>query len=347
VADGDTGPPLALTMGEPSGIGPDITLQAWLARNDTAIPPFAVLGDPALFHARARALSLDVPIREVAGLADAPAQFARALPVYSITSLQACEAGRPSSENAGSVIAAIEGAVAAVHRGAASAVVTNPIAKSVLYDAGFRFPGHTEFLASLCPPGPSGGAQPQPVMMIVSGGLRVVPATIHIPLHRVPGALSQALIERTARIVIRALMNDFAVAEPRLAITGLNPHAGEGGALGSEEIDVIAPAIARLRGAGLEVTGPHPADTLFHRAARAGYDAVLAMYHDQALIPLKTLAFETGVNVTLGLDIVRTSPDHGTAFDLAGKGGASPDSLIAALKLGSEIAARRSSATRP
>jgi 4-hydroxythreonine-4-phosphate dehydrogenase len=245
-------------------------------------------------------------------------------------------AGRPDPAFASATIESIERAVGYVRSGEASAIVTNPIAKHVLYEAGFRFPGHTEFLGALAA---QWGERAQPVMMLWSRELSVVPVTIHIPLADAPGALTRELIASTARIVAADLHDRFGIARPRLAIAGLNPHAGEGGAMGREEIETIGPAIAELRAEGLDVSGPHPADTMFHAAARARYDVALTMYHDQGLIPIKTLAFDTGVNVTLGLPFIRTSPDHGTAFDIAGKGLANPTSLIEAARLAARLAA--------
>jgi 4-hydroxythreonine-4-phosphate dehydrogenase len=329
--------PLALTLGDPAGIGPDITLLAWLARDAEAVPPFVLLGDAETLAARADRLKLEVPIKAVADTDQAAARFAAALPVLPVPLAQAVVPGRPDAANAGAVQRSIEQAVSLVQAGAARAVVTNPVSKSVLYRAGFGFPGHTEYLASLAR---ASGPPPLPVMMLVADELKVVPVTIHIPLKEVAGTLSQDLIVATLLTTARDMRRYFGLAEPRLAVTGLNPHAGEDGTMGREEIEIIAPAIETARGHGLELTGPHPADTLFHAAARDRYDAVIAMYHDQALIPFKTLAFEHGVNVTLGLPSLRTSPDHGTAFALAGTGKANPRSLIAALRLAGVMAAR-------
>jgi 4-hydroxythreonine-4-phosphate dehydrogenase len=252
--------------------------------------------------------------------------------------------GQPSAASAKATIAAIDQATAAVMAGGARALVTNPIAKHVLYAAGFRHPGHTEYLAHLALVAHPGDTI-VPVMLLASRsvdpGLRVVPATIHIPLADVTSALTAASLATTIRITHAALKSDFGIANPRIAVAGLNPHAGEGGTIGQEEATLIAPVIAALKGEGLNVTGPHSADTLFHAAARTGYDAVVAMYHDQALIPIKTLAFDTGVNITLGLPFVRTSPDHGTAFDIAGTGKASPESFIQALLFADEMATLR------
>jgi 4-hydroxythreonine-4-phosphate dehydrogenase len=328
-------PPLALTLGDPAGIGPDITLLAWQARAAEAIPPFVWLGDPDTLAARADQLNLAVRIETVGDAPEAAGRFAEALPVLPLTVACPVVPGRPDEANAGAVQQSIERAVGLVLAGAARAVVTNPVSKAVLYRACFSFPGHTEFLASLAA---SPGAAPLPVMMLVAEDLKVVPVTIHMPLQDVAGALSRELIVSTLLTTAREMRRYFGLARPRLAVTGLNPHAGEDGALGREEIEIIAPAIEEARAKGLTVTGPHPADTLFHAEARKGYDAAIAMYHDQALIPFKTLAFEHGVNVTLGLPFLRTSPDHGTAFAVAGTGHASPRSLIEALRLADTMA---------
>jgi len=277
---------------------------------------------------RASALGLTVRIEPIADIAAAPSVFADALPVLPLEVASPVTAGRPDSANAAIVQRSIERSVALVRSGAASAVVTNPISKATLASAGFGFPGHTEFLAAL-----AGREASDAVMMLVGEGLKVVPVTIHVPLKDVPPLLTEDLILATIEITARDLGRYFGLERPRLAVSGLNPHAGEDGGLGREEIDIIAPAIAAARAKGLNVTGPHPADTLFHGGARATYDAAICMYHDQALVPFKTLAFEEGVNVTLGLPFIRTSPDHGTAFGIAGTGQASPRSLIEALRL--------------
>jgi 4-hydroxythreonine-4-phosphate dehydrogenase len=327
-------PPLALTMGDPAGIGPELTLRAWLRRGDVKVP-FFVVADPEALRELARRLALNAPII-VTDPAGAIETFASALPVVPLSVSAAPTPGEPDSAFARATIESIDRAVGYVHSGEASAIVTNPIAKHVLYEAGFGFPGHTEYLGELAS---RWGARAQPVMMLWSTALCVVPVTIHIPLADAPKALTQDLIVSTARIVAADLKDRFGIARPRLAVAGLNPHAGENGAMGREEIETIAPAIAQLRAEGLDVTGPHPADTMFHAAARARYDVALTMYHDQGLIPIKTLAFDTGVNVTLGLPFVRTSPDHGTAFDIAGKGLANPVSLIEAIRLAARLAA--------
>jgi 4-hydroxythreonine-4-phosphate dehydrogenase len=327
--------PLALTQGEPAGIGPEITLTAWLRRNEAGLPPFIVVGDPAFLAATARLLGLSVPVESVSP-DEAPHVFRSALPVLPVSTPVSAAPGQPDAASAGATIEAIETAVTLARRRRVAGIVTNPIAKHVLYAAGFRHPGHTEFLAALSADGDA--APPHPVMMLWSQELAVVPVTIHIPLRAVPQALTTDLIVTTGRIVAKDLRDRFGLSHPRLAVAGLNPHAGENATLGTEDRDVIAPAVARLQAEGLAVTGPLPADTMFHREARQTYDAALAMYHDQALVPIKTIAFDDAVNVTLGLPFVRTSPDHGTAFDIAGRGIARPDSLIAALRLASRLA---------
>jgi 4-hydroxythreonine-4-phosphate dehydrogenase len=322
--------PLALTLGDPAGIGPDITLLAWQARQREAVPPFVLLGDADVVSARAGALGLEVPVATLEDASEAPAVFRDALPLLPVRVGDQVVAGHPSQAAMLAVHESIERAVALTQQGVTRAVVTNPIAKAVLYGAGFEFPGHTEYLAALAS---TAAELLHPVMMLVGPQLKVVPVTIHVPLKEVPRLLTSELILRTIEITAEGLTRYFGIERPRLAVSGLNPHAGEDGGLGREEIEIIAPAIAAAQAKGLGVTGPHPADTLFHEAARARYDAAICMYHDQALVPLKTLAFEDGVNVTLGLPFVRTSPDHGTAFSLAGTGKANPRSLIEALRL--------------
>ena len=306
------------------------------------MPPFFLLADPALIAARARASGHDLTIAECTP-EEAGAVFATALPVVPLSVRFSDTPGIPDKRNARGIIEAIDRAVELTRNGHSPAVVTNPIAKKPLYDAGFAYPGHTEYLGHLAER--AGGAAVQPVMMIAGPGLRTVPVTIHVPLADVPRLLSSEAIVQTAQIVHAAMQRDFGVAAPRLAISGLNPHAGEDGALGGEDQSIIVPAIERLAAAGIAVRGPLPADTMFHAEARARYDAAICMYHDQALIPAKMLGFDKAVNVTLGLPFIRTSPDHGTAFDIAGKGVARPDSLIAALKLAAEMAAKRATAT--
>jgi 4-hydroxythreonine-4-phosphate dehydrogenase len=331
--------PLALTLGEPAGIGPDITLLAWLRRDELKLPPFYLLGDAGFLERRIKMLGLKVPLAAIAP-DEAPTAFAHALPVVATGKLVTAEPGRPDASSAAAAIASIRQAVADVTDGRASAVVTNPIAKSVLYDAGFRHPGHTEFLAELAA---SDGKTPQPVMMLWSPVLAVVPVTIHLSLREAIAQLSTELIISTARIAADGLKRSFGLARPRLALSGLNPHAGEGGSLGTEDQAIVAPAIDTLRSEGIDARGPLPADTMFHEAARKTYDCAICMYHDQALIPIKTLAFDDGVNVTLGLPFIRTSPDHGTAFDIAGTGRANPASLVAALHLAARMAAATTS----
>jgi 4-hydroxythreonine-4-phosphate dehydrogenase len=326
---------LALTIGEPAGIGPDITIAAWQRRAESRIPPFYLLGDAELIRRRAQILNVDIAIAEVQPK-DAVSTFAQALPVVDVGATTTANPGRPDATSAPLAIMAIRRAVADVTAGLAAAVVTNPIAKSVLYEAGFNHPGHTEFLAELAA---HDDQIPKPVMLLWSPTLAVVPVTIHVPLREAIAELTSDLIVSTSRVLVADLIKRFGIARPRLAIAGLNPHAGEGGTLGYEDQAIVAPAVATLRADGIDARGPLPADTMFHVAARQNYDCAVCMYHDQALIPIKTLAFDDGVNVTLGLPFIRTSPDHGTAFDIAGTGRANPSSLIAALLLAERMAA--------
>jgi 4-hydroxythreonine-4-phosphate dehydrogenase len=319
-------PPLALTMGEPAGIGPEITLAAWRAVR-AAGPAFFLVGDPATLG--------DAPVARIAAPEEAAAAFGTALPVLPMALGAPAVPGRLDPANAAAVIASIEAAVRLALAGRAGGVVTNPIQKSVLTAAGFPHPGHTEFLGELA------GLGTPPVMMLACPGLRVVPVTIHMALRDAVARLTTGAIVEGGMIVAEALRRDFGIAQPRLVVSGLNPHAGEDGTMGREDIEVVAPAVAALRAAGVAARGPLPADTLFTPRARAAYDCALCMYHDQALIPVKTLDMDGGVNVTLGLSIVRTSPDHGTALDIAGKGLADPGSLIAALRMAGEMAAMR------
>jgi 4-hydroxythreonine-4-phosphate dehydrogenase len=332
--------PLALTVGEPAGIGPDITFAAWRRRAELGLPPFYLLVDPAFIARRAERIAPDLTIAVVEPAA-AWTAFKTALPVVDIGVPISAEPGHPDESSAPAALAAIRRAVADVRAGSATAMVTNPVAKNVLYRSGFPEPGHTEYLGKLVEE--STGVATRPVMMLWSPELAVVPVTIHLPLKDVISHLSADLVVETGRIVARDLRERFGVARPRLAIAGLNPHAGEDGALGDEDLSVVRPAVERLKAEGIEARGPLPADSLFHPAARASYDAALAMYHDQALIPIKTLAFDHAVNVTLGLPFVRTSPDHGTAFDIAGTGRADPTSLIAALQLAARLSSRAQS----
>ena len=336
--------PLALTLGEPAGIGPDLTLAVWRRRAELDIAPFYIAADPDFLRRRAQKLGLDVPIVTVTP-AGAAASFRTALPVVPLDVAVSAEPGHPDRSSAPAAVASIRRAVADVMSGAASAVVTNPVAKNVLYNWGFAEPGHTEFLAKLVQE--TTGKALRPVMMLWSPELAVVPVTIHLPLKDIFAQLSAELIVETGRIVAHDLAQRFGLKHPRLVIAGLNPHAGEAGNLGEEDGTIVAPAVARLVAEGIDAKGPLPADTLFHEGARATYDAALCMYHDQALIPIKTLAFDHAVNVTLGLPFVRTSPDHGTAFDIAGTGNADPASLIAALRLAKRLAAATSAERLP
>ncbi len=321
-------------MGDPAGIGGELTLKAWLARRASG-PCFAVLDDPGRLERLAQALGLPVKVRTIAALAEAAAVFANALPVLPVALAAAPVPGSPDPANAKAVVASIEQATKLALAGEAGAVVTNPINKAALYQAGFAYPGHTEFLADLT------GAHGQQIMMLASPMLRVVPVTVHASLRDSLAMLTTGMIVAASRTTAAALQGDFGIAAPRLAIAGLNPHAGEQGALGTEEATLVQPAIDILRADGIDVSGPWPPDTMFTATARQRYDVAICMYHDQALIPLKTLDMDHGVNVTLGLPIVRTSPDHGTAYDIAGRGIADPTSLMAALDLAGLLAARR------
>ena len=325
-------PPLVLSLGEPAGIGPEVTAKAWSAIRGDA--PFFVLGDAGLLAAQG------VPVVEILDPAEAVSACATALPVLHRPTAAPVTPGSPDVRNAGVVADWIEQAVNLCLAEEASGLVTAPIAKAPLYAAGFRFPGHTEFIAELTADAPFKGTR-GPVMMLTARNLRACLVTIHLPLDQVPEMVTAERVKRTARVVHESLRNDFGIARPRLALAALNPHAGESGTLGLQEVEVLKPAAELLRGEGIDITDPLPADTMFHDEARATYDAALCLYHDQALIPVKTLDFWGGVNATLGLPIVRTSPDHGTGFDIAGKGVARPDSLIAAIRLAAEMAAAR------
>jgi 4-hydroxythreonine-4-phosphate dehydrogenase len=329
--------PLALTLGEPAGIGPDLTIQLWQHRARFGLPSFYLIADPDFIRQRARLLGVEVALSVVAAPEQANETFPRALPVVPIGVSVTAAPGTPDASSAPAAIASIRRAVADVLAGNAAAIVTNPVAKNVLYRSGFAEPGHTEFLAKLVHD--ATGKSLRPVMMLWSPELAVVPVTIHLPFKDVATQLTSDLIIETGRIVARDLTTRFGIRRPRIAIAGLNPHAGEEGALGEEDGAVVTPAVKRLRAEGIDAIGPLPADSLFHERARASYDVALCMYHDQALIPIKTLAFDHAVNVTLGLPFVRTSPDHGTAFDIAGTGNADPSSLIAALALAARLSA--------
>ena len=327
--------PLALTLGEPAGIGPDLALAVWSRRAELDIPQFYLVADPDFVRRRASGLGLAVPVAAVAP-ASAAAAFPSALPVVALDVEISAKPGHPDQSSAPAAIASIRRAVADVIAGQAAAIVTNPVAKNVLYRSGFAEPGHTEFLATLVQEATQKTLRP--VMMLWSPELAVVPVTIHLPLREVFRHLSTELVVETGRIVARDLATRFRIPRPRLAVAGLNPHAGENGSLGEEDRAIVAPAVTRLIADGIDARGPLPANSLFSNQARQTYDAALCMYHDQALIPIKTLAFDHAVNVTLGLPFVRTSPDHGTAFDIAGTGAADPTSLIAALRLAARLA---------
>ncbi|MEO5972167.1 MAG: 4-hydroxythreonine-4-phosphate dehydrogenase PdxA [Sphingomicrobium sp.] len=323
--------PLAVSLGDPAGIGPEVVAKCWDNRAAFGLPPFVAIGDP-----RSVAAVWDGPIEAIDDQRDIDAAFDVGLPLIQIAAAEADLPGHPSIAGAHCSLDSLEIAVGLARSGSASAVITGPVSKEQLYTIGFSHPGQTEFVAERC------GISPGNVAMMLAGpSLRTVPVTTHVAFANVPGELTAALIESRGRTVLRGLQRNFGIAEPRLAVASLNPHAGEGGQLGREEIELIEPAIAVLRGEGWRVTGPHPADTMFHGSARARYDAALCMYHDQALIPLKALHFEDGVNVTLGLPIVRTSPDHGTAFDIAGGDRADPRPMAAAIRMAAECALNR------
>ncbi len=326
--------PIAISLGDPAGIGPEIAAKAWEAREVRQLPAFVALG-----NARAIERIWSGPLARVGSLEEAARVFATHLPVLQIGDAVDVEPGRPDIDGARSALDALEVAVGLTRSGAASALVTGPVSKAQLYGVGFTHPGQTEFVAERC-----GIARDNAVMMLAGPSLRVVPITTHIPLSRVPEALNADLIVAKALVTARGLRRDFGIEHPRLAFAGLNPHAGEQGALGREEIEVIEPAIAFLRSEGIDASGPFAADTMFHPRARAQFDAALCPYHDQALVPLKTLHFDDGVNMTLGLPIVRTSPDHGTAFAIAGTDQAHPGATIAAIAMAGEAARRRTGA---
>jgi 4-hydroxythreonine-4-phosphate dehydrogenase len=328
--------PLALTLGEPAGIGPDLAIQLWRRRVELRLPAFYLIADPEFIKRRAHLLGVDVTLSVVTP-AQAGETFRRALPITPLDTATTAKPGKPDASSAPAAIASIRRAVTDVMAGRAAAIVTNPVAKNVLYRSGFAEPGHTEFLAKLVQE--ATGKAMRPVMMLWSPELAVVPVTIHLPFKDVVTQLTSELVVETGRIVSHDLTARFGITRPRIAVAGLNPHAGEEGTLGEEDGAIVAPAVKRLQAEGIDAVGPLPADTLFHERARATYDVALCMYHDQALIPIKTLAFDHAVNVTLGLPFVRTSPDHGTAFDIAGKGTADPSSLVAALTLAARLSA--------
>jgi 4-hydroxythreonine-4-phosphate dehydrogenase len=327
--------PLAVSIGDPAGVGPEIILRAWLARDTEQLPPFVVIYGDGVLQAAAEAMGLHCPVASVTEPEAAEAIFERALPVMGRPS-DLYRPGRPDGATAGLAYESLESAILLAQRGAASGVVTAPVSKAGIAAVTTSFTGQTELLADRC-----GLPHEQAVMMLAGPNLRAVPLTVHVALAEVPALLTRELIVGKGRITAAALQRDFGITRPRLVVTGLNPHAGEGGQFGREEIEIIAPAIEQLRAEGIDISGPHSADALFTPRARATYDAALCMYHDQALIPVKALDFDQGVNVTLGLPIVRTSPDHGTAFDIAGKGVADPGAMIAAIRMAGECAARR------
>jgi 4-hydroxythreonine-4-phosphate dehydrogenase len=323
--------PLAISLGDPAGIGPEVIAKCWDSRRQLGLPPFVAIGD-----GHSVAAIWDGPIEVVDDPSQADAAFDFALPLIQVPAAGTDVPGHPSMSGAHCSLDALELAVGLARSGSASAVITGPVAKEQLYAIGFQHPGQTEFVAERC-----GVAPGNVVMMLAGPTLRTVPVTTHLALHEVPRMLTSALIESRGRAALRGLQRNFGIAEPRLAVSALNPHSGEGGQLGREEIEIIAPAIAALAAEGWRVSGPHPADTMFHARARANYDAALCMYHDQALIPIKALHFEDAVNVTLGLPIVRTAPDHGTAFDIAGQDKADPRPMAAAIRMAAESAQLR------
>ena len=323
--------PLAVSLGDPAGIGPEVIAKCWDSRGEFRLPPFVAIGDP-----RSVAAVWDGPIEVIDDPLQADAAFDVGLPLIQLNAPHPDMPGHPSVAGAHCSLDSLEIAVGLARSGSASAVITGPVAKEQLYAIGFQHPGQTEFVAERC-----GVSAANVVMMLAGPTLRTVPVTTHIPLSEVPRQLTSALIESRGRAALRGLQRNFGIPEPRLAISGLNPHSGEGGQLGDEEIEIIAPAIAALAAEGWRVSGPHPADTMFHESARANYDAALCMYHDQALIPIKALHFEDAVNVTLGLPIVRTAPDHGTAFDIAGRDRADPRPMAAAIRMAAASAMYR------
>ncbi|MFD1611876.1 4-hydroxythreonine-4-phosphate dehydrogenase PdxA [Sphingomonas tabacisoli] len=337
IADPWTDAPLAVALGDPAGIGPEVTVKAWLARDKEGLPPFFAVGDE-----RSIGAVWAGPVQRITAPGEALQVFDRALPLLSVEDGAEIVPGEPNLEGARCALDSLEVATGMTRSGAASALVTGPVAKSQLYAIGFTHPGQTEFVAERC------GIAPENVVMMLAGpDLRVVPVTTHMPLRAVLDSLSIEVIVAKARTTARGLQRSFGIANPRIAFAGVNPHAGENGALGTEEMDLIAPAIAELREEGIDAFGPLAADTMFHARARAGYDAAICLYHDQALIPLKTLYFDEGVNMTLGIPIVRTAPDHGTAFAIAGRGEANPGATIAAIQLAAQAVVQRKAESCP
>ncbi len=332
-------PPLAISLGDPAGIGPELIALAWSTREELSLPPFVVMGGANVLRAAAKSRGLDLPVEAVEAPQDANTVFASALPVLAEVGDGQFRPGQPSAEGARLSLRSLEMAASLALSGAASGMVTAPVSKSELAAVGFTFPGQTEFVAHA-----SGIEEEDAVMMLAGPSLRAVPLTVHCALSQVSGLLSQDLILRRCRVIHKAMQRDFALPAPHLALAGLNPHAGEKGRMGGEEETIIAPAIAQLQAEGIAATGPHPADTMFAPHKRGTYDVAVAMYHDQALVPLKTLDFDKGVNMTLGLPIIRTSPDHGTAFDIAGGGIAKADSLVEAIRMAALAANNRAMA---
>ncbi|MEO6716770.1 MAG: 4-hydroxythreonine-4-phosphate dehydrogenase PdxA [Novosphingobium sp.] len=327
--------PLAISLGDPAGVGPELIAEAWARREQERLQPFFVVGGRGVLEQVAREMGKPVPIIAIDKVEDTALAFQDGLPVVGSAG-PAWRPGQPDSEGASLAYDSLKWTTSLVRSGLAGGLVTGPIAKSLLAAIGFGYPGQTEFVAEAC-----GVAAQDAVMMLAGPSLRTVPLTVHVALAEVPALITTQLIERRARIVATALKRDFGLAAPRIAIAALNPHAGEDGRMGDEDTAIIAPAVAALRAAGIDATGPHSADALFSPHRRASYDVAICMYHDQALIPVKALDFDQGVNVTLGLPIVRTSPDHGTAFDIAGTGKASAGAMIAAIRMAGECAARR------
>ncbi|MCL6250727.1 4-hydroxythreonine-4-phosphate dehydrogenase PdxA [Altererythrobacter sp. KTW20L] len=331
--------PLVLSLGDPAGVGPELIAAAWAARAELDLPAFVVAGGADVLRAAAATRGVDLPVAVMDDPASAAALFPTSLPVLTTVGDGPYRPGEPGVEGARLALHSLEQATALALSGAASGLVTAPVSKSELARVGFTFPGQTEFLAHAC-----GIAEEDAVMMLAGPSLRTVPLTVHVPLAEVSRLVTIDLILRRCRVIAAAMTRDFGMAHPHLALAGLNPHAGEKGRMGDEEQAVIAPAIAQLQAEGINASGPHPADTLFAPHKRDTYDVAVAMYHDQALVPLKTLDFDEGVNMTLGLPIVRTSPDHGTAFDIAGKGVARVNSLVAAIRMAASAAAHRAAA---
>lgn len=327
--------PLAITMGEPAGIGPELILKLWMLRKENGLAPFILIADPDYFHSLSQKLKLDVPI-EISDVSDAKQKFESGLPIKPISGKVKGSHTKANKADATLICESIEKAVQLTMDGSCGGLVTAPINKKALYDAGFDFPGHTEFLAHLA--SEKLDTAVRPVMMLAGPELKTVPVTIHIALNQVPTILTEAMIFETGMILANDLKSKFGIANPKIAVAGLNPHAGEAGSMGMEDINIIEPAVKQLVAAGIDAIGPLPADTMFHERARKNFNAALCMYHDQALIPAKTLAFDDAVNVTLGLPFIRTSPDHGTAYDIAGKNIANPTSMLAAIKMAEAMA---------